>query len=102
MSAQSTQKILRIDLTRNRISKENVNPQLVKLLLGGPGIAAKILYDEVEPWIDAFDPLNRLIFCPGLLTGTLVPSVGRHFVITKSPLTGLLWRLTQEDFGGLS
>ncbi len=92
--------MLRVDLTRKRVTTEPLDHDLERLFLGGPGIAAKMLYEEVEPWIDAFDPLNRLILAPGALTGTIVPCVGRHFVITKSPLTGYFAEANAGGFWG--
>ncbi|MGD0422628.1 MAG: aldehyde ferredoxin oxidoreductase family protein [Candidatus Bathyarchaeia archaeon] len=100
MSEPANQTILRVDLTRKTIRKEPVEKELLKLFLGGPGVAAKILYDEVDHWVDAFDPLNRLIMIPGSLTGTLVPCVGRHFIITKSPLTGYFAEANAGGFWG--
>jgi aldehyde:ferredoxin oxidoreductase len=57
--------------------------------IGGRGINAKLLYDEVEPGINPLDPNNKLILCAGPLAGTPAPSSGRCNVTTKSPLTGI-------------
>ena len=46
-------KILRIELTRGKISEETISGEYVEKFIGGPGIAAKILYDEVHPWIES-------------------------------------------------
>jgi len=54
------------------------------------GLGTKILYDEVDPKVDALSPKNKLIFAPGPLTGTFGPSVGRYNVVTKGPLTGAI------------
>ena len=81
-------KILRVDLTHEVIREEMLKEELVRNFLGGPGIAAKILFDEVPPKISAFDPANKLIFMSGLLTGTPVLSAARYGVVFKSPQTG--------------
>jgi aldehyde:ferredoxin oxidoreductase len=57
---------------------------------GARGLGTKILYDEVDPKVDALSPENKLIFAPGPLTGTFGPSVGRYNVVTKGPLTGAI------------
>jgi aldehyde:ferredoxin oxidoreductase len=56
--------------------------------LGGRGLLAKILLDEVDPECDPLGPENRLIFSPGLLTGHHLSSLDRISIGGKSPLTG--------------
>ncbi len=56
--------------------------------LGGRGLIARILVDEVPPECFPLGPLNKLIFCPGLLTGHMLSSIDRLSVGGKSPLTG--------------
>lgn len=69
-------KILRVDLTREITRDEELDENLIENFLGGPGLGAKILFDEVPPRISPFDPENKLIFMTGLLTGTPVPAGG--------------------------
>lgn len=57
-------------------------------LLGGRGLSAKILLDEVDPECDPLGPNNKLIFAPGLLTGHRLSSLDRISIGGKSPLTG--------------
>lgn len=56
--------------------------------LGGRGLIARILLDEVTPECEPLGPKNKLIFCPGLLTGHMLSSIDRLSVGGKSPLTG--------------
>ncbi len=56
--------------------------------LGGRGLIARILLDEVLPECEPLGPKNKLIFCPGLLTGHMLSSIDRLSVGAKSPLTG--------------
>lgn len=56
--------------------------------LGGRGLIARILLDEVPPDCEPLGPKNKLIFCPGLLTGHMLSSIDRLSVGGKSPLTG--------------
>jgi aldehyde:ferredoxin oxidoreductase len=92
--------ILRVDLTTGKISKERINEHQARLFIGGPGLGAKILYDEVPPWVESFDALNELIFCTGPLCGAGTFSVGRHFILTKSPLTGYFGEANAGGFWG--
>jgi aldehyde:ferredoxin oxidoreductase len=77
--------LLRVDLSKGKITKTPLEAELAKSYLGGRGIGARIVYDEVEPKVGAFDPENRLVFMTGPLTGTVVPSSGRYEVSAKSP-----------------
>jgi aldehyde:ferredoxin oxidoreductase len=79
-------KILRVDLTEHSYEIEDLDEDLAKEYIGGRGLATKILYDEIDPAIDAFDPDNKLIFATGPLTGTGAVGSGRFVVVTKSPL----------------
>ncbi|NTV37621.1 MAG: aldehyde ferredoxin oxidoreductase, partial [Anaerolineales bacterium] len=56
--------------------------------LGGRGLIARILLDEVPPECEPLGPKNKLIFCNGLLTGHMLSSIDRLSVGGKSPLTG--------------
>ncbi len=56
--------------------------------LGGRGLIAKILLDEVEPECHPLGRGNKLIFASGLLGGTVIPGSGRISIGAKSPLTG--------------
>src|SRR5512143_1864694 len=56
--------------------------------LGGRGLLARILLDEVDAQCDPLGPGNKLIFAPGLLVGHMLSSTDRISVGGKSPLTG--------------
>jgi len=56
--------------------------------LGGRGLIARILLDEVPPECEPLGPKNKLLFCPGLLVGHMLSSCDRLSVGGKSPLTG--------------
>ncbi len=82
-------KILRVDLTSGAIEIEPFGQEYIDRFIGGRGVASKVLYDQVPPEVDPFDPDNRLIFSPGALHGTASPAASRTTVATKSPLTGM-------------
>jgi len=56
--------------------------------LGGRGLIARILLDEIPATCDPLGPFNKLIFAPGLLVGHAVSSCDRISIGGKSPLTG--------------
>ena len=93
-------KVLRVNLSLRKVTFESLKDDDVLNFMGGGGLAAKYLYDEVPAWVGPFDPQNRLIFSAGPVTGTEAPSAGRHTVVTKSPLTGLFGDANSGGFWG--
>jgi len=81
-------KILRVNMTDLTAKYEDV-PEKYKHL-GGRGLTSSILYDEVDPTCHPLGPNNKVIFAPGILTGTNAPTSGRVSVGAKSPLTGTI------------
>jgi len=79
-------KILRVNMTDRVATYEDV-PDKYKLL-GGRGLTSTIVYDEVDPTCHPLGPNNKLVFAPGIITGTNAPTSGRVSVGSKSPLTG--------------
>jgi len=82
-------KLLRVDLTREKVSFESIKPEILREYMGGVGYGAKLLYDELPAGVDPFSPDNKLLFATGPLTGTAAPGSGFAEVCFKSPLTGL-------------
>jgi aldehyde:ferredoxin oxidoreductase len=78
-------KLLRVDLEREKISYQTVAEDVAKKLLGGRGLGAKILYDELRPGIDPLGPENLLIFMTGPLQGGIIPGQTRYVAMAKSP-----------------
>jgi aldehyde:ferredoxin oxidoreductase len=79
-----------------QVWRVNVREQTLKLepvpnswkRLGGRGLLARILLDEVDAKCDPLGAENKLIFAPGLLVGHMLSSTDRISVGGKSPLTG--------------
>lgn len=82
-------KILRIDLSRSQIVKEDIDFHLARLFIGGEGYASSLMFQEVSPHTAPFSPENRLIFMTGPLTGSMVPCGNKVTVVSRSPLTGI-------------
>lgn len=72
---------------RTRLLQRQPFPQSWERL-GGRGLSARILLDELEPACEPLGPRNKLVFAPGLLTGHMLSSVERISIGGKSPLTG--------------
>jgi aldehyde:ferredoxin oxidoreductase len=79
-------KIWRIDIQNKQYSIEEIPESWQHL--GGRGLLAKILLDEVNPTCDPLGPHNKLVFAPGLLVGHRLSSLDRISIGGKSPLTG--------------
>lgn len=58
--------------------------------LGGRGLTTAIIAKEVPPLCHALGAENKLVFAPGLLSGTTAAMSGRISVGCKSPLTGTI------------
>ncbi len=79
-----------IDLSKEKVSFQEVPEALRKNLLGGRGLNSYYLWKMMPKGIDPLSPDNVLIFGAGFLTGTLAPSSGRFNVSAISPETGFL------------
>jgi len=92
-------KILRIDLSSSEVDIETLSKEVRKKYIGGMGLGAKIMWDEIAPETDPLEAKNKLIFLPGPLTGTLAPTSGRMEVCTKAP--GIFpYSCTRSGIGG--
>lgn len=90
-------KILRVNLTDKKITKESISDEMARKYIGGNGFGVKYLYDEVGANIDPLGESNKLFIMTGPTEGTMVPGAGRACVITKSPLNN---RFIDSYFGG--
>lgn len=95
-----TGRILRIDLSTGKVSREQFDPRELRKFVGGNGVGIKILYDEVPPAVGPYDPANRLVLAAGPLNGTQVPGSGTFSVVTKGPMTGMLASAQANGFFG--
>ncbi len=90
-------KILRVNMTTKEIKWEDVPEKY--LALGGRALTSQMVSDEVPATCEPLGPFNKLIFAPGLLSGTNAPSSGRFSVGGKSPLTG---GIKEANAGGVA
>ena len=89
-----------INLTDKTIIDETLDPKVTTDFIGGMGLGAWRLYQDLQPNIDPLGEDNELIFLVGPLTGTIAPCSGGATLVTKSPLTGgFLNSYMQGQFG---
>jgi len=84
----NTGNVLRVDLTGEKTSIEPLNRDWASRFIGGKGLAARYLFEELKPGTDPLSPENVLMIWTGPLVGTMVPLTSRFVVVTKSPLSG--------------
>lgn len=83
-------KLLRVNLNNGASAVEDIDPEILKLFLGGRGLGAWLVYNQVPPRADPHGEENILAFCAGPLTGAAIPTSGRSHMSTLSPLTGTI------------
>jgi aldehyde:ferredoxin oxidoreductase len=77
--------IWRINLRERSRKREPVPEAWVRL--GGRGLSARILLDEVPPACEPLGPHDKLVLAPGLLVGHMLSSCDRLSFGAKSPMT---------------
>ena len=82
-------KILEIDLANQQFKELKVSEDELRKYLGGSGLATNYLYHHLDPSISPLHPDNPILFYPGLLTGTPIPTASKTSVCGRSPLTGI-------------
>lgn len=80
-----TGKIARVNLTTGAVTVESTEPY--KFLVGGMGLANKIMYDEVPAGTDPFSPENKIVYAVGPLTASGIPLGGRMTICSLSTFT---------------
>jgi len=82
-------RIIEVNLTKGSISIQKLDENIFRYYLGGSGLAAKLLYDELHTELPSLHPDSPLLFFSGLLTGTPVPTACKLSICARSPLTGI-------------
>ena len=95
-----TGKLLRVNLTSGKSTIEDIPKEWLAEYIGGRGLAARYLYEEMDPKADPLSPENKLIFATGPLTGTPTPCGARYMVVTKGALTGAITTSNSGGFWG--
>jgi aldehyde:ferredoxin oxidoreductase len=77
--------IWRVNLETRSLTREPVPEAWARL--GGRGLSARILLDEVPPTCEPLGSYNKLVLAPGLLVGHMLTSCDRLSFGAKSPMT---------------
>ena len=78
--------IVRVNMTDRTSSVAEAPPAYKNL--AGRAMTSNLVADEVPPSCHPLGPNNKLVFSPGIVTGTPAPTAARISVGGKSPLTG--------------
>jgi len=90
-------KIIRVDMSDLSVRSEEPSAEYAEL--GGRALTSAIVAGEVPPRCHPLSAENKLIFAPGVLTGTGAPCSGRISAGAKSPLTGTI---KESNAGGMA
>jgi aldehyde:ferredoxin oxidoreductase len=90
-------KIFRVNMSDLTTRVEDVPQKWAGL--GGRGLTSTIVAEEVVPTCHPLGEFNKLVFAPGLLSGTPAAQSGRMSAGAKSPLTGTI---KESNAGGTS
>ena len=88
-------KIYRVNMNELSFKIEDVPTEWMGL--GGRGLTSTIVATEVDPECHPLGPNNKMVFAPGLLSGTSASNSGRNSLGAKSPLTG---GIKESNVGG--
>jgi aldehyde:ferredoxin oxidoreductase len=80
-------KLLRVDLSTGRCWSQPWTPAEMRYWLGGVGVGARVLWEEVPPEAAWDHPENRLILATGPFAGLPVWGTGGLTVITRGAMT---------------
>ena len=81
--------LLEVSLSTGGIAPRKVPEEQFRRYLGGSGLGARLLYDELDPKLDPLAPEAPLLLMNGLLTGTPVACCNKVCLCARSPLTGI-------------
>jgi len=81
------QRMLRIDLTNRTVEVQPFDEAMLRRFIGGAGLGAELLRNEVGAKQDPYGPENRLIFATGPFQGPPVPGGAKFSVVGISPVT---------------
>ena len=82
-------KFLDIDLTSKIVNVKSIDPDLLKLFVGGSTLAARLFYDMKGHEYEPLSPESPFFIMTGPLVGTNFPGSSRFTLSARSPLTGI-------------
>ena len=95
-------KLLRVNLSTGKIWTQPWTPEEMRDRLGGIGLGARILWDEVPAGVHWDHPENRLVLATGPLAGLPVWGTGGLTVVTRGAMTDGATSTNANGFFGAS
>jgi aldehyde:ferredoxin oxidoreductase len=95
-----TGKMARVDLSKGVCLAEDISEEIIEKWIGGTGLGAKYIYDEVPAGVAWSDPENRLVMAAGPFEGSGVSGGGSFSVVGKGPMTNLAGASQANGFFG--
>ncbi len=93
-------KLLRIDLSASTYGEEEIPDRYLRQFISARGLSARYLYAELKPKADPLGPENKIIMSIGVLGSTGLQGFSKWCVMSKSPLTGTIFRsIAGGNFG---
>ncbi len=90
-------RILKVNLSTGQIKEESYDETMARMFLGGNGLAARLIYENVPYTADPLGSENAIVFSVGPLTDTPLWGTSRGHVASISPLTGIF---ADSNYGG--
>jgi len=94
-------RILKVDLTREKVEYDGLNEEYTLKYIGGAGYAARILYDLIKAETDPLGPENAMFITAGPMVGSTFPGGTKWTICFKSPLTGIWGESSASGFFGV-
>ena len=82
-------RLAQVNLSAGCVKDELLDAAVAKKWVGGAGLGARVLLEEVPPGVEWDAPGNRLVLTAGPLAGTRTFGSGTFNVATKGPMTNL-------------
>jgi len=80
-------RVLAVDLSAGAVQSEPIAPEVLRAVVGGAGLGALYLHEEVGADVGPFDDGNVLVFATGPLQATTLPGSAKWSVCARSPLS---------------
>jgi aldehyde:ferredoxin oxidoreductase len=95
-----TGKMLRVDLTKRETWVEALDDRMIRRWVGGVGLGAHYLWEEVPAFVNWSDPENIMVWASGPLAGTSMYGAGTINITAKGPMTNLAGSSQANGFFG--
>jgi aldehyde:ferredoxin oxidoreductase len=93
----ASEKMIIVDLTREKIKILPMRKDLEHDYLGGEGTGTRLVWEMVPVKIHPLEPKNTIVFATAPLNGTIFPAGPRGTIVFKSPETGTI---SMTNIGG--